>query len=111
MVLIGAAVLYKQGISDEPLNPGEPPAYFCYEGYEYVYRGYTLDSRPYDAIYIGKIVNGGNFVKEDMKGNVEGYAYMVPGDDTKAYFKWKEWDIEVDGKEPILIFQKEEKIL
>lgn len=89
---------------DTPMEPGEAPLHFYYQGNAYVYHGHLTYALPEGFAFVAEVTNVGNFPDEpnDFEGNADGYVYMIPGDDRAALFQWKDWDEDRNGKPPYL---------
>ena len=111
-LIVGLAIpIFNQSteIPDNP-NPGALPAHFYLNGNGYFYHGKLVYELPPEYEYIGDVINVGDTFsnsRKDFEGNVDGHIYMSGSDVTIAYFQWKDWDDEVDGKEPYLILEIE----
>lgn len=85
------------------------PAHFYYNGNLYMFRGHTTYMLPNGFEFSSATNNVKNaFTGLDFDGNVDGYVYMNEKETEIAYFRWKNWDEAVDGKEPYLLFYREE---
>lgn len=99
----------------EPVPNGNPvsdaPAHFYYKGSQYSYAGKLVYALPEGFELLGEVNNVGDaFTGVDMDGNVDGYVFMNDSDSSIAYFQWKEWNEDVDGKMPFLILTMDDSI-
>ena len=120
MAAIAAAVILVFGIgsiiicNDTPPvseipSIGDTPAYFYYQGDYYIYSGEIVFSLPDGFELIHEIENtGDSFNSIDFTGNIDGYVYMSESNKELAYFQWKGWNEEIDGKAPYLVLIKSE---
>lgn len=83
--------------------PPALPACVYYNGNLYSHVGDVIYSLPEKAELIGETNNVGSDMKSDLDSTVNGYVYTIPDNSTELLFQWKEWDEQVDGKEPFLV--------
>ena len=79
------------------------PACVYYNGNLYSHVGDVIYYLPEKAELIGETNNVGSDMKSDLDSTVNGYVYTIPDNSTELLFQWKEWDEQVDGKEPFLV--------
>ena len=83
--------------------PPALPACVYYNGSLYSHVGDVIYFLPEKAELIGETNNVGSDMKSDLDSTVNGYVYTIPDNSTELLFQWKEWDEQVDGKEPFLV--------
>ena len=83
--------------------PPALPACVYYNGNLYSHVGDVIYFLPEKAELIGETNNVGSEMKSDLDSTVNGYVYTIPDNSTELLFQWKEWDEQVDGKEPFLV--------
>ena len=85
------------------------PVHLYYDESLYFYDGHVVYILPKGVELIGETNNIGNATKErNFDGNEDGYVYKNLEENEILYFRWKEWDESVDGKEPYLLLNRKE---
>lgn len=96
--------------TENNINPAIGPLYVYYAGVAYVYRGYYNTALPEGFEYAGGVNNiGENIPQQSFDSNYEGCIYINQNNPDVIYFRWYNWDEELEGKpEPFLILKPEE---
>ncbi len=90
---------------NENTIPAERCLYVYYDGNVYAYHGY-YDYAPAEGFEYAGMVNfiGKNTPKFSLDSNADGSIYVNTANPDIIYFRWKNWDEEIEGKpEPYLI--------
>lgn len=95
--------------SEDIVNPGQGSLYVYYEGIAYVYHGYYDNYLPEGFEYVDRVNNiGKNIPKNNFDSNYDGHIYINENNSDMIYFRWDNWDEELEGRtEPFLILKPE----
>ncbi len=86
-------------------GPGSAPLHFCFGGNTYIFSGHCVDTLPEGFEFVREVNNDSLSLGDpavDFSGNAAGYIYMSESDKTAAYFRFKNRNEAVDGKEQYL---------